>query len=1267
MGKLFDADYNIQRLKKIKVNQYGFEFYVTPRLIPHYTSQPYEATTAFIVREKAKFAGMFIDVGAHYGFFSVLAGRENPACGILAFEPIPENFEILQKNMKLNGISNAHLFKKAVSDTEGIFSFQVSAASDNSGFIANPAAPVLKNINVEVIRLDQFIDLIPDKPTLVKIDTEGSEVQVLQGMKKIIRQMDNLELIIEFNQRCLRHHGVDPEELLQQIAHLGFSISFIHEEDGEYEQYDGRRPWMEYMKGMNYKNLYCVKSSTMGQKGRDDCLPLSRLKKELIVSPIGETKNKCTNTTAWKKEKPTIQKILLVNHNLSPHEVSGTPLSTLNHALGMQRRGLEVAVLIPSTKVKAGFRKEHSNGFAVYQISSIDKYNAYLAVPNDERYSEYRNTIGRIIDDFSPQVVHINDYVYMPAEIIEIFSRRECIVVRNVCNCEELCHRDYPVIANGLQGRLCSGPDNPRKCSDCFVKRQVLGPNERIRKDAPQIIEEKIRRRFEYIKSLYQSAVDKVIFTSDAFRSYFTHFVPIPNDKTIVVPRGFLFDFERSISRPERRSGTIRFAFISNVMFSKGIDITLKAFEALCDTYDFVLHIYGATVDQEYVPYLKKLEELYPDRFHYHGQFNNNDLPQISRDIDVCIVPSYFDTYNRVLREVLYLGIPVIVTDFFGAFIVEDGKNGLRIPVGDAGALAAKMAELMSNPSMIDNLSRGATQTHIPTLGEEVDQLVEIYNDLYARSVEKGKGQPLEIQPTPQKQTAPDERAVRPIAFYLPQFHPILENNAWWGKGFTEWTNVAKAKPLFPGHYQPHLPGELGFYDLRLPEVRQAQADLAREYGIYGFCYYHYWFNGKLLLERPLQEVLKSGKPDFPFCVCWANENWTRTWDGGENHILMKQIYGEEDDRNHIRYLCKIFEDKRYIRINGKPLFLVYRANRFPDPLRTTTLWREESRGLGIGELYLCRVESFPDERTDPLRSGFDAAVEFQPDWNLLSSDLRDERYPDLAAFKYEKVVDRMLMKEAPYYRRFPCVTPSWDNTARRKRTSVIFTDSSPDQYGRWLRGVVKKLADTSDEAKFIFINAWNEWGEGNHLEPDQQFDRAYLEATKRVLDEVHRNRHWALPTQAHERILKMLISAGKHTEAIFALERLIESFPDYAPAHNDLGVLYGAQGKIEKTAAAYERAVSLDPTNLTFLKNLADFYTVEGHRIDEAFEIYQRILTHKPDDFETLLSLGHIAIQRERFDVAQKLFMRVQEVEPGNAQVRDTLKALSDIEHNIS
>ena len=312
---------------------------------------------------------------------------------------------------------------------------------------------------------------------------------------------------------------------------------------------------------------------------------------------------------------------------------------------------------------------------------------------------------------------------------------------------------------------------------------------------------------------------------------------------------------------------------------------------------------------------------------------------------------------------------------------------------------------------------------------------------------------------------------IKAIAFYLPQYHPIPENDQWWGKGFTEWTNVTKAKPLFSGHYQPHLPADLGFYDLRLPEVQQAQANLAKEYGIYGFCYYHYWFNGKHLLERPLNKILESGKPDFPFCICWANENWTRRWDGLDKEILIKQEYGEEDDRQHIHWLSRVFQDHRYIRIEGKPLFLVYRVNNIPNPRKTADIWREEAAKLGIGDIFLCRVESFCDEHDDPREIGFDASVEFQPDWTQLGLPLQQGRkwqmlrklglaeqaYSENKIYEYSVVVTKMLQKPPVLYQRFPCVTPSWDNTARRKKNAVIFHNSTPEIYEYWLRQVVEK------------------------------------------------------------------------------------------------------------------------------------------------------------------------------------------------------------------
>lgn len=347
----------------------------------------------------------------------------------------------------------------------------------------------------------------------------------------------------------------------------------------------------------------------------------------------------------------------------------------------------------------------------------------------------------------------------------------------------------------------------------------------------------------------------------------------------------------------------------------------------------------------------------------------------------------------------------------------------------------------------------------------------------------------------------------RLIAFYLPQYHPIPENDEWWGKGFTEWTNVRKARPLFPGHYQPHVPADLGYYDLRSAEVRQAQADLAGQYGIHGFCYYHYWFNGKRLLEIPFDEVLSSGKPDFPFCLCWANESWTRIWDGSQKQVLIPQVYSTEDDRNHIRWLLEAFKDHRYIRVLGKPLFLVYRASRLPDPFQTTTIWREEALKAGVGDIYLCRVESFPNEHTDPAKIGFDAAVEFQPDsanlpivrkfFRRLSLEL-GFRYYDV--YDYSSLVDRMLRKKEALYKRFPGVTPGWDNSARQKRRPTILKNCSPQLYEKWLKTVIDRFDPPSPEENLVFINAWNEWGEGNHLEPCQKWGRAYLEATYNVV-----------------------------------------------------------------------------------------------------------------------------------------------------------------------
>ena len=336
------------------------------------------------------------------------------------------------------------------------------------------------------------------------------------------------------------------------------------------------------------------------------------------------------------------------------------------------------------------------------------------------------------------------------------------------------------------------------------------------------------------------------------------------------------------------------------------------------------------------------------------------------------------------------------------------------------------------------------------------------------------------------------------LAFYLPQFHPIPENDEWWEPGFTEWTNVVRARPLFPGHYQPHLPGELGYYDLRVPEVRERQAALARQYGISGFVYYHYWFHGRRLLEQPFDEVLRSGRPDFPFALCWANEEWTRNWDALSGSVLVEQTFSEKDDLDHIRWLIGAFADRRYITVDGRPLMLIYRSDLLPDARRTTELWRSEARAAGFPDIYLALVES-RHKHVDPRPLGFDATVGFRSDaYERLTAPL--DAYRENVVLDYGAAVDAALHRPPDPWTRLPGVMVGWDNTARRKGGAVIFAGGTPANYERWLRGTIESVSGVRDEEKLVFVAAWNEWAEGNHLEPDRHYGRGYLEATLRAL-----------------------------------------------------------------------------------------------------------------------------------------------------------------------
>ena len=348
-----------------------------------------------------------------------------------------------------------------------------------------------------------------------------------------------------------------------------------------------------------------------------------------------------------------------------------------------------------------------------------------------------------------------------------------------------------------------------------------------------------------------------------------------------------------------------------------------------------------------------------------------------------------------------------------------------------------------------------------------------------------------------------DNDAVKLIAFHLPQFHPIPENDAWWGEGFTEWTNVRRAKPAFAGHYQPHVPAGLGYYDLRNAKARAAQAELARAHGVSGFCYYHYWFGGKRLLERPFNEILASGQPDFPFCLCWANEPWSRRWDGQAENILQPQIYSPEDDEKHIRWLIPALQDKRAIQIEGKPVFVVYQGRDLPDPARTIETWRREVAAAGLPGIYLMSVETGWDAGWDATQAGFDAKILFAPQFTTLFKSGAQIRVPGkdtLRVFDYQKAWPVLANPDPVKYLRYETVCSGWDNSARRGDEAVVLHNATPAAYEQWLREAITRAQARPAGQRVVFLNAWNEWAEGAHLEPDLKNGLAYLQATKRAL-----------------------------------------------------------------------------------------------------------------------------------------------------------------------
>lgn len=378
----------------------------------------------------------------------------------------------------------------------------------------------------------------------------------------------------------------------------------------------------------------------------------------------------------------------------------------------------------------------------------------------------------------------------------------------------------------------------------------------------------------------------------------------------------------------------------------------------------------------------------------------------------------------------------------------------------------------------------------------------------------------------------------RIIALYLPQFHPIPENDEWWGKGFTEWTNVAKAHPLFRGHYQPRIPADLGFYDLRLPEVREQQAALAKEAGIEGFCYYHYWFHGKQLLERPFNEVLASGKPDFPFCLCWANHDWTnKTWKKGSSlkadSTIMKMTYSQEDHIAHFKALLPAFKDDRYIKIDNKPIFVIWAPRDIPNTKHFIALWQGLALKNGLSGIHFIGQtdntgKGLPGQRRNFYSAnmakdyynsifnlGFDAVMSsgyrravgmvqgrLRMMWNMLTIKTF---IPSYIRMDYSKLMKYYYVKEDAWENVYPTLLPQWDRTPRSGSKSEILTNSTPEKFKRTINEALLLLKNKKSEHQVLFLKSWNEWGEGNYVEPDLRFGDGWLQAIRKSISDVYK------------------------------------------------------------------------------------------------------------------------------------------------------------------
>ena len=1238
----FSHDYDLKSLELIKPFGREFQMWVTPRFKNHYLKSSYEGFSANLVENFAKTADLFVDIGAHYGYYSLLVGISNPDCQVFSFEPVPENYEILAKNIDVNDFKNIKAINKAISNNEEKQIFHISEASDNGGFIKHPEIAHVRELLPETELLSKVLNENIDAAVMIKIDVEGYEYEIIESIETELSEREDITLIIEYNPKCLKAAGRDPVLLLNKIKSLGYEIFLINDKTNRYYQLDSSFTQLDSLDPQAYANLVCIKrtrsinlvifshSASLGGAERSllglgsglvqryqalitVVLPREgRLAAKLHDSGIAyligdygwwcdyslpgnlDEEKELAKSLDWLVDsmndiEETNPDVLVTNTIVipwgsilahltnRPHLWNIREVGELDHGLEFYFPKQEITDFIKGSSnqiiTNSDAVKKELFGQAKQKIKRI---YTNLALPDEEKmddgikYYSYPDASHLLIIGQISKKKGQEDAVLATIDLVQKFEKDVELIVVGQNFFGHLDHLVKLVSDAGLENRIHFLPyqenvfplikqaDIVLSCSrfeafgrvpleSMLMKTAVIGTNSGG--TVEQIIDGETGLLYEpgnidqlvvqinkliddpfLKKTIEGKAYDyaiKCFVKGNYVDTYYERLIGIKDSENSKYPmvrdlldRIFVLSIQEKNTILENKNNRIRNLdnlkqqlserlasgdqkLLDQAITINGLRSTMAHLEQVNiqlkdQSKDLGKHINRLTKENESISTeLIDVQSKLTNTEHTLQQINSRlleiyhstawKLIKIIWKIRLLLIPkgSQRERYARAIRRILRNQKPII-----------------------------EPTNQKPESKQEDEVIKTQTQLTEEKVKEISDNFLHY---LYSSASGKDKADYVDFR----EYIFPENLEIKPIAFYLPQYHPIPENDRWWGKGFTEWTNVTKAVPQFTGHYQPHLPGELGFYDLRVPEILQRQVSLARNYGIFGFCFYYYWFDGKRLLEKPLEQFINDDEIDFPFCVCWANENWSRRWDGLDDSILISQNHTEESDLNFIHDVAELFTHPDYIKVDGRPLLLVYRAQLLPNPKDTVKRWKEYCLDHGIAEPFLVAAQVF-GFRGDPARFGFDAAVEFPP--NTINTQDKSAQFtfknPDFHGRIYDYLEIMKLMREhqAEDYILYKTVMPSWDNTARKPDNPSIIVNNSPDLYQKWLKSAIRYSNKHNVESEnFIFINAWNEWAEAAYLEPDRKYGYAYLDATGRAIqDSLGQKRTWTILFVSH-------------------------------------------------------------------------------------------------------------------------------------------------------